>query len=66
LSFVRGYAKEPQFHYADIFAPAEPKTTPYRKLTSDHVSTFEVNGEIVLKVFWLAWASAATDPLPRV
>ncbi|WP_114394686.1 fumarate hydratase [Oleisolibacter albus] len=30
--------------------PLGPDTTPYRKLTSDHVSTIEVDGETVLKV----------------
>jgi fumarate hydratase class I len=37
------------FAYQDLF-PLGPDTTPYRKLTSDHVSTFEAAGQTFLKV----------------
>jgi fumarate hydratase class I len=37
------------FQYQDLL-PLGPDTTPYRKLTSDHVSTFEAAGKTFLKV----------------
>jgi fumarate hydratase class I len=37
------------FAYQDLF-PLGPDTTPYRKLTSDFVSTFEAAGQTFLKV----------------
>ena len=37
------------FSYTDLFAPAAPKDTPYRKLTSEGVSTLDVGGQRVLK-----------------
>ena len=46
---TRAFASPPEFSYADIFAPAKPKDTPYKKLTSDFVSTFEVEGKEILK-----------------
>lgn len=40
----------PPFHYQELFDLAPDKATPYRKLTSDYVSTFKVNGQEFLKV----------------
>lgn len=40
----------PAFKYVDLFTTEKPKETPYKLLTTDHVSTFEVNGEKMLKV----------------
>jgi len=40
----------PPFHYQELFDLAPDKSTPYRKLTSDYVSTFNVNGQEFLKV----------------
>jgi fumarate hydratase class I len=39
----------PEFHYQDMFSLGKDET-PYRKLTSDYVSTIEVDGKEVLKV----------------
>ena len=39
----------PEFHYQDMFSLGKDDT-PYRKLTSDYVSTIEVDGKEVLKV----------------
>ncbi|KAK8815533.1 hypothetical protein WA538_004663 [Blastocystis sp. DL] len=38
------------FVYQDIFENAKPDTTTYRKITSDYVSTIEVDGKKILKV----------------
>ncbi|KAK8795393.1 hypothetical protein WA588_004237 [Blastocystis sp. NMH] len=38
------------FVYQDIFENAKPDTTKYRKITSDYVSTIEVDGKKILKV----------------
>ena len=38
------------FTYKDLLAPAHKDETPYRKITSDHVSTIEVDGRKILKV----------------
>jgi fumarate hydratase class I len=40
----------PPFHYQELFDLAPDEATPYRKLTSDYVSTFNVNGQEFLKV----------------
>ena len=40
----------PQFTHTDLFQTAAPKTTPWRKLTSEGVSTIDVHGQKVLKV----------------
>lgn len=52
--FARGLAAKspPPFKYADMFAPARPDPTPYRKLeeASKYVSTIEVNGKTLLDV----------------
>lgn len=40
----------PAFNYTDLFVTEKPKETPYKLLTTDHVSTFTVNGEKMLKV----------------
>ena len=39
----------PEFHYQEIFSTGED-TTPYRKLTSDFVSTMIVDGQEILKI----------------
>jgi len=38
------------FHFQDVFETVGDKGVPYRKLTSDYVSTFEVQGKQMLKV----------------
>eukprot|EP00992_Anisonema_acinus_P012286 TRINITY_DN8023_c0_g1_i1.p1 TRINITY_DN8023_c0_g1~~TRINITY_DN8023_c0_g1_i1.p1 ORF type:complete len:578 (-),score=202.31 TRINITY_DN8023_c0_g1_i1:72-1751(-) len=38
------------FHYQDLFELARPRDTPYRKITSDFVSTVEAGGRTILKV----------------
>ena len=38
------------FVYQDIFENATPDTTKYRKITSDYISTIEVDGKKILKV----------------
>ena len=38
------------FVYQDIFETATPDPTKYRKITSDYVSTIEVDGKKILKV----------------
>jgi len=35
-------AAVPPFHYQELFDLGKDTETPYRKLTSDHVSTFKV------------------------
>ena len=40
----------PAFNYTELFPTAGPKETPYRKITGDFVSTFDVQGERLLKV----------------
>jgi fumarate hydratase, class I len=40
---------EPQFEYADLL-PTGPDETPYRLLTTEGVSTFEVDGQTFLRV----------------
>lgn len=49
-SSVRGFAAAPQFHYEPLFDTAQPKDTPYKKITSDFVSTLNVNGKNILQV----------------
>jgi fumarate hydratase class I len=39
----------PEFHYQDMFSLGKDDT-PYRKLTSDYVSTIDVDGKQILKV----------------
>ena len=46
---ARCFATKP-FVYQDIFDHATPDTTKYRKITSDYVSTIEVDGKKILKV----------------
>ena len=43
-------AAPPAFHYQELFDLAPDKATPYRKLTSEHVSTVVVDGKEFLKV----------------
>jgi len=40
----------PPFHYQELFDLSPDTATSYRKLTSDFVSTFHVNGQFFLKV----------------
>eukprot|EP01033_Poteriospumella_lacustris_P000450 gene450-298_t len=47
-SFAAGGA--PPFHYQDLFEMSKDTTTPYTKITSDHVSTVEAGGMKFLKV----------------
>jgi len=42
-------ADAPEFDFTTILPLGEDET-PYRKLTSDHVSTFEAEGQTFLKV----------------
>jgi fumarate hydratase class I len=51
---VRGYAAPPSaaapvFNFTDLFAPAAPKDTAYRKLTGDGVSTLDAGGKRILQ-----------------
>jgi fumarate hydratase class I len=39
----------PEFHYSDLL-PTGPDETPYRRLTTDGVSTFEAGGRRFLTV----------------
>ena len=47
--FIRAFADKP-FVYQDIFETACPDTTQYRKISSDYVSTLNVDGKKILKV----------------
>lgn len=38
------------FYYQELFEHAKPLDIPFKKLTSDHVSTFEVKGKKILSV----------------
>ena len=38
------------FQFQEILSPGDHDDTPYRKLTADHVSTFEANGRTFLQV----------------
>jgi fumarate hydratase, class I len=40
----------PPFHYQELLDLSADKTTPYKKISSDYVSTVEVNGMKFLKV----------------
>lgn len=57
--------QQPAFHYEELFQSASPLPHPYRKLTSDYVSTIEVGGKRVLQVepeaLRLLAAEAMTD-----
>ena len=44
---VRAFATVPDFKYEPLIQNASPDVTPYRKLTSDYVSTIEVDGRQV-------------------
>ena len=46
---VQAFAAAPDFHYEALFQSAQEDTTVYRKLTSDHVSTFDVQGQQAAK-----------------
>lgn len=43
-------APQPQFNYEPLFQSTGPLPNPYRKITSDYVSTVEVGGKQVLQV----------------
>eukprot|EP00656_Telonema_subtile_P051361 TRINITY_DN6882_c0_g2_i1.p1 TRINITY_DN6882_c0_g2~~TRINITY_DN6882_c0_g2_i1.p1 ORF type:complete len:596 (-),score=146.23 TRINITY_DN6882_c0_g2_i1:160-1947(-) len=47
---ARAFAAAPEFNYEPMFTNTSPDATPYRKITSDFVSTIEVDGRKVLKV----------------
>jgi fumarate hydratase class I len=38
------------FYYQELFEHAKPLNTPFKKLTADYVSTFDVKGKQVLQV----------------
>ena len=38
------------FYYQELFEHAKPLNTPFKKLTSDYVSTIEVNNKKILQV----------------
>jgi fumarate hydratase, class I len=44
------YSNVKPFYYQQLFESANPLSTPFKKLSSDHVSTFEVKGQKVLQV----------------
>ena len=46
----RALSTAPAFHYEHLFQAEGEDPTPYRKITGDYVSTFEVEGQKVLKV----------------
>lgn len=49
LLISRSQSTKP-FYYQELFEHAKPLNTPFKKLTSDHVSTFEVKGQKILSV----------------
>lgn len=62
----RSFAATPDFEYHSLFQmDANPIDVPYRKLTSDYVSTIDVGGKTMLKVepeaLRLLSATAMTD-----
>lgn len=46
---INSYSNKP-FYYQELFEHANPVNTPYKKLSSDFVSTFEVKGQKVLHI----------------
>ncbi|CAF0754626.1 unnamed protein product [Brachionus calyciflorus] len=44
------YLSAKPFYYQELFEHAKPLNTPYKKLTSDHVRTLDVNGTKILQV----------------
>lgn len=46
---TKGSAHPPAFHYTDLFVTEKPSDTPFKKISSDFVSTINVNREKVLK-----------------
>ena len=42
LKANRAFATEAGFNYEELFQDSKATKTPFKKLTSDHVSTFEV------------------------
>jgi hypothetical protein len=48
--YAAGKAAKP-FYYQPMFEPPQADNTPYRKLTSDHVSTINVDGITVHDAF---------------
>jgi hypothetical protein len=55
-------AAAPVFSYTDVFAPATPKDTVYRKLTDEGVSTLDVAGKRILQARGAAHAAAPLRP----
>ncbi len=48
-SLIRHLSNKP-FYYQELFEHANPQPTPYKKLTADYVSTFEVKNRQILSV----------------
>ena len=44
------YLSTKPFYYQELFEHAKPLNTPFKKLTGDFVSTFDVKGKQVLQV----------------
>lgn len=55
----------PEFHYQDMFSLGKDDT-PYRKLTSDYVSTIDVDGRQILKVEPAALSLLAAEAMHDV
>ncbi len=55
----------PEFHYQEMFSLGKDET-PYRKLTSDHVSTIEVDGQEILKIEPEALSLLAAEAMHEV
>lgn len=55
----------PEFHYQEMFSLGKDET-PYRKLTSDHVSTIEVDGQEILKIEPEALSILAAEAMHEV
>jgi len=47
---ARAFAAVPEFNYEPLIQTTSPDATPYRKISSQYVSTIEVDGRKVLKV----------------
>ena len=50
---VRSFAAVPDFHYQELFAidPEREAKTPFKKLTSEGVSTIEVEGKFLQDLY---------------
>jgi hypothetical protein len=65
LKANRAFATEAGFNYEELFQDSKATKTPFKKLTSDHVSTFEVQSPDDLTLQERADAHTATRPLKR-